>query len=135
MNRVHEPQADLYLANLKEVTGVVDARVGLDKKTKLQKLYLRIRGGKTATYQLEYYERPPTPALVRLRGAPGDRARKFVFTPRVTRGVAEAMIEAGLDYIDLQARLTGADGAVREDVYFDRHRLRPHLFAEIFKGL
>ena len=49
--------------------------------------------------------------------------------------LAEASRVAGLEYVDLQEQLRGPGGAVREDVYFDRHRLRPHLFAEVFKGL
>ncbi len=51
------------------------------------------------------------------------------------QALADASAASRLAFVDLHDKLQGPGGTLREDCYFDRHRLRPHLFAEVFKGL
>ena len=78
----------------------------------------------------------PAPKLIDLTGVgEADRALFEEVNLAFNQALGAAARSAGLAYVDLHERLKGPGGETREDVYFDRHRLRPHLFAEIFKGV
>lgn len=103
----------------------------------------RVAGGYVAEVAREAKQRQitaivlsPAPKLLDMSAV--QEAERDLFA-RINSGFVEALAAAstaqGLEFVDLHARLRGADGQIREDCYFDRHRLRPHLFAEVFKGL